>query len=44
MKPGEDEPTDGDEEDKKEEFLEAVLQRVGNRLQARGMPEKGTHH
>ena len=42
--PGEDEPADGDEEDEKEEFLEAVLQRVGNRLEARGMPRNGPHH
>ena len=42
VKPGKDESADGDEEDEKEELLEAVLQSVGDRLQARGMPNKGT--
>ena len=42
LKPGEDEAADGDEEDEEEELLEAVLQRVGNRLEARRMPRKGT--
>ena len=40
LKPGEDEPADGDEEDEEEELLEAVLQCVGNRLEAGGMPWK----
>ena len=44
LKPGKDEPADGDEEDEKEEFLEAVLQGVSNRLEARGMPRNGPHH
>ena len=42
IKPGKDESADGDEEDEKEELLKAVLQSVGDRLQARGMPNKGT--
>ena len=42
VKPGKDEPADGDEEDEKEQLLEAVLQSVGDRLQARGVPKKGT--
>ena len=42
VKPGKDESADGDEEDEKEQLLEAVLQSVGDRLQARGMPKKGT--
>ena len=32
VKPCKDEPADGDEEDEKEELLEAVLQSVGDRL------------